>query len=960
MRCKFCGSNIIHPDKQHKTFSTGKAVAGAVAFGVVGAVTGFIGKDIDGYRCGACGAFMDAPMDFATEMSVDNAIRDAESGGSRAMFDYFKSQYGNIQANIPAAPAQKSDSEPPAVSISDVQTPAVLPKEIQASKVKHSYRTGIWDPDCPIFVEIVIIKATEDDDVLSLVAWNQSSKAVRSAYYQVKVFDDTGDEISTCQCVYQGLATPSGEALPVTKEFELDTDLAYRVELHCEKIAMEDGTVWRASENDARITLPEPTEITSQNFPRLKWLKRFLKSYSAADPNGSLYLPAKQENFWQCICGIPVKRDCKCPHCGADYQKLEELVSQKELQARQQAIVKAVAERRAKTTTELYNNAIEHHKNETYDAAICLQKKDTEADLNEAAQLFDSISDWKDSAERAQSCRDRIPVLKAELEQKAEEEKRKAEEKAAAEAQREKLLAEERRQKTRKVLPIIISLAVVVVVVLVTTTVIIPNWNYNTAVSLMESGDYDGAIAAFEKLGEFKDSAAMMVEAENRSIYATALNDMESGNYTAAIEGFTSLGDYSDAADMINATYYAKAESLVESGDYDAAIEEFTALGNYSDAADRINATYYAKAESLVESGDYDAAIEGFTALGNYSDAADRINATYYAKAESLVESGKNADAAISFAKAKSYYLDARSRSLELWEAVAQRATISAGGYHTVGLKSDGTVVAVGDNSDGQCDVSDWTDIVAIAAGSNHTIGLKSDGTVVAVGHIRYGQCDVSGWTDIVAINATGNRTVGLKSDGTVVAAGDNEYGQGDVSGWTDIVAIAAGACHTVGLKSDGTVVAVGYNGSGQCNVSGWTNIVDIAARGGNTVGLKSDGTVVAVGDNEYSQCDVSGWKDIVAIAAGTYHTVGLKSDGTILTMGNNDAGQRNVSGWTNIVSIATGPFNTVGLKSDGTVVAATADYFTSVKLSGKTVLVVGNHKGQCDVSSWKDIKIYK
>ena len=28
-----------------------------------------------------------------------------------------------------------------------------------------------------------------------------------------------------------------------------------------------------------------------------------------------------------------------------------------------------------------------------------------------------------------------------------------------------------------------------------------------------------------------------------------------------------------------------------------------------------------------------------------------------------------------------------------------------------VGLKSDGTVVAAGDNEDGQCDVSDWTNI---------------------------------------------------------------------------------------------------------------------------------------------------------------------------------------------------------------------------------------------------------
>lgn len=71
------------------------------------------------------------------------------------------------------------------------------------------------------------------------------------------------------------------------------------------------------------------------------------------------------------------------------------------------------------------------------------------------------------------------------------------------------------------------------------------------------------------------------------------------------------------------------------------------------------------------------------------------------------------------------------------------------GSYHTVGLKSDGTVVAVGLNKYGQCDVSGWRDIVAIAAGCAHTIGLQSDGTLVAIGDNEYRQCDVRGWRGI-------------------------------------------------------------------------------------------------------------------------------------------------------------------------------------------------------------------
>jgi alpha-tubulin suppressor-like RCC1 family protein len=63
-----------------------------------------------------------------------------------------------------------------------------------------------------------------------------------------------------------------------------------------------------------------------------------------------------------------------------------------------------------------------------------------------------------------------------------------------------------------------------------------------------------------------------------------------------------------------------------------------------------------------------------------------------------------------------------------------------------VRLKSDGTVVAVGYNDDGQCAVGGWTGIVQVAAGGGHTVGVKSDGTVVAVGNNDYGQCNVSGW----------------------------------------------------------------------------------------------------------------------------------------------------------------------------------------------------------------------
>jgi len=349
-----------------------------------------------------------------------------------------------------------------------------------------------------------------------------------------------------------------------------------------------------------------------------------------------------------------------------------------------------------------------------------------------------------------------------------------------------------------------------------------------------------------------------------------------------------------------------------------------------------------------------------------------------YLHAEALLAEGKLGEAAIAFGKL-SGFSDARERSFAIWDKIAVRDTLFAREYHTIGLRADGTVVAVGYNYNGQCNVSVWTDVVAIATGDLHTVALRADGTVVAMGDNGDGQCDVSGWTDVVAISADHAQTVGLRADGTVVAVGNNDYGQCDVSDWTDVVAIVAGGSWTVGLRADSTVLAVGNNDYGQCDVSDWTDVVAIVAGDLHTVGLRADGTVVAVGGNYQGQCNVSGWTDVVAISAGIFHTVGLRADGTVVAVGNDNDGQLSVSDWTDVVAIATAGGHTVGLRADGTAVAVGYDddgqcgvsgwtgvvtisagnYHTvGLRADGTVVAVGDNEVGQCDVASWTDIRL--
>lgn len=278
--------------------------------------------------------------------------------------------------------------------------------------------------------------------------------------------------------------------------------------------------------------------------------------------------------------------------------------------------------------------------------------------------------------------------------------------------------------------------------------------------------------------------------------------------------------------------------------------------------------------------------------------------------------------------------------------AVSTCVPIAAGVAHSLALRTDGTVQAWGENNWGQLGNGGATassipvgvaaltgmHVVAIAAGGAHSLALLSDGTVMAWGDNADGQLGlgtadntphpaptkIPGLSNVVAIAAGDAHSLAVLSGGSVVAWGNGFSGQlGNgatsgsptpvaVSGLVGVVSVSAGLSHSVALTSSGQVMAWGRNSEGQLGDGTTTNrsapvavlglpsgVSSVEAGGLMTLALRSDGKVDAWGDNDLGQLGdgmsskvpspvpsvVGGVSAAVAIAAGGGHALALQPE---------------------------------------------------------------------------------
>ncbi len=423
-----------------------------------------------------------------------------------------------------------------------------------------------------------------------------------------------------------------------------------------------------------------------------------------------------------------------------------------------------------------------------------------------------------------------------------------------------------------------------------------PSLLASRAVSKAEQGDAAEAMQLLSKAEKEGLGASRLDKA--RLEISSAFIDQ--GSYALARQLAGEMSDAS-AADAQNAKAdYAEASGLYAERSFASAAQLFYRLGSYKDSADRYGDCLCAIAVT--------AYIEGSEArarslLAELDDAESRLPrvCAYMGRAELANDPLFSAESLKHMRE--SYALLKQSRQ------ATQKGNIAAGARHSLVLRQSGNVLAKGDNSRGQCDVSSWSGITMLAAGAFHSVGLKADGTVVACGDNSEGQCNVASWRDITAIAAGAYTTVGLKRDGGVVYCG---RGVGSMGAWQDVQLISAGG-YSVGALTGSSAMLSSH---GAALLPPDVKMFELAVCGPVSVGILYDGSLIS------SLKDAPDWRDLKSVAVSETGVFALTLEGAVKAEYFRASDALNIKVASGAVELAASASHVLVLMSDGRVYA--------------------------------------
>jgi len=327
--------------------------------------------------------------------------------------------------------------------------------------------------------------------------------------------------------------------------------------------------------------------------------------------------------------------------------------------------------------------------------------------------------------------------------------------------------------------------------------------------------------------------------------------------------------------------------------------------------------------------------------------------------------------------------------------------TIAGGEFHTLFIKSDGSLWAMGGNDEGQ--LGDGSDdnrtspvqirssgIISVAAGSKHSLYIEDNGSLWGMGSNDYGQLGIGSTIDqntsvhiaigVKAVAAGDRHTIFAKDDGSLWvmgADGKGQLGDGATVGPQNLAKqilpsgveyVASGSSHSLFIKSDGTLWGMGWNDDNQLGSSSGdqtspiqiiSNVYDIVSVSGgysHTTFIRSDGNMSTIGGNTYGQLGDSSQvnrntpydadSNVSMAVAGYHHTLYLKKDGSLKAMGRGTHGRLGNGSENNVTT-------PVELISEGVFNIATGYSHSLYETSHGRMWVTGlNKSGQLGIGS--------
>ncbi|MCL2401896.1 MAG: hypothetical protein FWC90_04560 [Oscillospiraceae bacterium] len=339
---------------------------------------------------------------------------------------------------------------------------------------------------------------------------------------------------------------------------------------------------------------------------------------------------------------------------------------------------------------------------------------------------------------------------------------------------------------------------------------------------------------------------------------------------------------------------------------------------------------------------------------------------------------------------------------------------VSTGSSHTLAIRADGTLWAWGRNSEGQVgngNVTSWDvgvpepvqimeDVVAVSAGDFHSMAIRRDGSLWAWGRNDYGQLGngevmehdgtvphpIRIMDNVAAVSAGSNRTFAIRTDGTLWAWGQSPLGATDeetriertppqfgmpgpgpipyhvhsspILVMDNVASVATGGDRAFAVRSDGSLWAWGRGPLGDGTqvervepVKIMDDVAAVSVSYSNVMAAKTDGRLLIWGSNLSGQLGngtslrrfepVPIMDNVTAVSTSFGHTMAIRTDGSLWGWGANEAGQlgNGENGWNisrpepqkimeEVVAVSTGGFNghhgemlgtTMAIRVDGT-----------------------------------------